>query len=347
MKRFGGFFERITDRSTISGAAHRAAKGKMGKDYVSSFMKRIDHESNAIIEQLIEGTDLNPTRTRNQNIFGDYSQFMVRDTKTRVIHAPSFRERVIHHAIIEAIGPILEKGAYRHSYACRKGFGQHAAIRQARRWLEPDLWYLKLDIRKFYDSVDHQTLKTMLNRRFSDRRLLTLVGLLIDSYESAPGKGIPIGAFTSQYFGNFYLDYIDRWIKQTASIRRYLRYMDDLLLIGEYRYLKRIQHEIPAILECIKLGVKHGGELNRTVCGVPFLGFVLFPNRTALNERGKKRLRKRLNQLDHSVQSKSLTDQACLQSAQSMIAHAKWDSRAVRRATATVARRDLLTSPNH
>lgn len=340
MERLSGYFEKIADRSTISRAAFRAAAGKRHRADIVAFLNRLDQEACQIVDRMICQTSVSFLTSESNDLFGSYSSFQVRDTKTRTIHAPSFSARVVHHAIIDIIGPALEKGAYRHSYACRKGYGQHAAIRQARKWIEPDLWYLKMDMNKFYDSVDHATLLTMLHRRFRDPRLMQLLEQLIESYEVSPGKGIPIGALTSQYFGNFYLDAVDRWIKQTMRIRRYLRYMDDLLLIGEARSLREVLQRMPEVLDALQLTVKHSGELNRIMHGIPFLGFVLFPHRTSLNKMGKQRLRRRLNRIHSDLQAGIRSEALVMQQAESMLAHAQWDRKAIRRASATVRGRE-------
>src|SRR5262245_33942243 len=124
MKRVGDLFDRVVDRTNLGLAAYRAALGKRDRGEVRKFFANFESNIEGI------GEDLRGGRTR----FGPYRSFSVLDTKKRTIHAPPFRDRVIHHAIIAVVGPVLERGAIEHSYACRSGKGQHFALCQARRW---------------------------------------------------------------------------------------------------------------------------------------------------------------------------------------------------------------------
>ena len=125
MKRAGGLFDRLCDARLIALAAWRAAQGKRHRREVAVFVARLEVESAQMVADLRSGT----------YTFSSYGQFQIRDPKTRVIHAPAFRDRVLHHAIIAITGPVFEKGALEHSFACRAGKGQHAALRQAGQWL--------------------------------------------------------------------------------------------------------------------------------------------------------------------------------------------------------------------
>lgn len=322
MKRITGLFEQIVDRRTLSIALHRAAKGKSNRSVVRDFVRNADENLDDLVNAL-----------RGETFrFDPYQHFSIRDTKSRIIHAPSFRDRVVHHAMIHATGPTFEQGACHHSYACRRQRGQHAAIAQARKWIRQGVWYLKVDIQKFYDSINHEILRTMLRRRFVERRLLSLFDRLLESYEVIPGQGIPIGALTSQYLGNFFLDAVDRWAKQTMGIRRYLRYMDDMLLIGCRESLHMVHKKMPDFLVLLDLQAKHGGQLNRCEQGVPWLGFVLYPNRQTLNQPGKERLRRKMNTLARSLVAGSIDQTEFQRRSQSLVAHAYPDQRTVRQA---------------
>lgn len=189
MKRIGGLVEQICDRANLVHAVWRAARGKHDRQEVRSFLRQGDEAINSLSRQLSTG------RFR----FQPYRQFTVRDTKRRTIHAPSFRDRVVHHAIISITGPVFESGAIFHSYACRAGKGHHAAVRQARKWTRRNGWYGKIDIRKFYDSVHHERLRQLLHRRFAEQRLLAIFDALLGSYQASPCRGLPIGALTADF----------------------------------------------------------------------------------------------------------------------------------------------------
>jgi len=222
---------------------------------------------------------------------GDYNHFMVRDPKERRICAASFRERVLHHAIMNVCEPVLERYAIHDSFACRKGKGMHRAVRRAQSFCRTHDWCLKLDIAKYFDSVDHGILLGLLARRFKDARLLDLFAKLLAGYETGPGKGLPIGNLTSQHFANYYLGLLDHEIKEHLRVPGYVRYMDDMLVWGESREeLKGRLGSIRAFLrDRLALKLKEGVQLKHAAAGVSFLGFRIFPWRIALARRSRRR----------------------------------------------------------
>lgn len=329
MKRVGGLFDAIVDRANLAAAAWAAARGKQDRPAVRAFFTRFDEEIGAMRTELAAGTWR----------FAPYRRFTVRDTKTRTIHAPAFRDRVVHHAIVGVAGPVLESGALFHSYACRRGKGQHAALAVARKWSRRTDWYGKLDVDKFYDTVDHVVLRRLLDRRFRERRLLQLFDALLDSYATAPGKGLPIGALTSQYLGNFYLDEVDRHIKATGAAHRYLRYMDDMVVWGDPVSLAIVRAAALEGMAEVQLRPKHGGEWNRCAQGLPFLGFVIYPGRLRVNRQGRRRLRRKLGGIERAYRDGMLDECSLQKRGASLFAHvATADDSAWRRAVLLVNR---------
>ncbi len=222
---------------------------------------------------------------------GDYRFFRVYDPKERRICAAAFPERVLHHAVMNLCEPVLDRYAIFDSYACRRGKGLHKALARAGRFARKADWYLKLDIRKYFDSIDHAVAMALLERRFKDRRLLALLRRILDSYHTAPGRGVPIGNLISQHLANFYLGPFDRWIKETRRIGGYLRYMDDFILFGDSR--AALKEELSAVRDflsmALKLELKENIQLNRCAGGMPFLGFRIFGNRVRLSPRSRRR----------------------------------------------------------
>jgi RNA-directed DNA polymerase len=322
MKPAGGLFDRMTTHETLAAAAWRAARGKRGRPEVRRFFEQADAVMATLIEALATG----------QFHFDGYRAFPVRDPKTRLIHAPSFRDRVVHHALIAVTGPVFERGAADRSYACRAGRGQHAALARIRQWLRRDDWFLKLDVARYYDSIPHDRLRARLGRRFREARLLQLWSRLLDSYAHRPGHGLPIGALTSQYLGNFYLDEIDHFILEGLRMRRFCRYMDDLILIADRTTLLQARAAVGERLGAMGLTVKGDGVLNRGVSGVPFLGFTVYPDRVRLDRRGRRRLGKKWRALE-SGSGRLLDESERSARAASLFAHACWaDDVAWRRA---------------
>lgn len=210
--------------------------------------------------------------------------------KERVICAASFEERVIHHAVMNVCAPHFENHQLPHSYACRKGKGTFAAIETARLHQRKYQWFLKLDVRKYFDSVDHETLKSLMCRMYKDKRLLQLFDRLIDSYHTRSGKGLPIGNLSSQYFANHYLAQADKYLIHTLGMKNYVRYMDDMLLWDNDR------HRLQYVKECLddfltarlQLTLKPP-VLNRSEHGLTALGFRIYPHAMSLNRRSRDR----------------------------------------------------------
>lgn len=311
MKRIGCLFERIFERHNLVEALWTAGKGKRYQPQIREFFANAPEELNQLGEDLRNGTFS----------FLPYREFKVRDTKTRAIHAPPFRDRVVHHAIIRIVGPVLEMGASFHSYACRQGKGHHAALRQAAHWTRPKLWYGKIDVRRYYDSIDHATLQRLLERRFAEHRLLQLFDKLLASFSTKSGLGLPIGALTSQFLGNFYLDQFDRQMKATRFVPRYLRYMDDIVLWAQERQIPKIRKFSEEILAELHLEAKNGGEWNRCEQGLPFLGFVLYPDRIRTNRNSRKRLRRKLCDALVSFRKCQITDLAVQRRLSALFSH--------------------------
>jgi hypothetical protein len=298
MKRVGGLFERIHDRATLGHAAWRAAAGKRDRKEVSSFLNDGDRHLGDLARTLADGSFR----------FDGYRSFPIRDPKSRIIRAPSFRDRVVHHAMFAVAGPVIERGALPTSFACRTGLGQDAALRAARRAVAGAEWFLGLDIRKFYDSIPHDLLLRALERRFRERRLIALFQTLLDSYQTVAGRGLPIGALTSQILGNFYLDAVDRQVTGAVPRVAYLRYMDDILIGGDRRSLLDCRKRITATLCGLGLSLNGDGVMNRSVVGAPWLGFVIYPDRLRLNRRGRRRLRRRVRALERGYRQGMIPD---------------------------------------
>lgn len=285
MKRAGALYERIAEPENLRLAFWKARRGKDGSPDVEEF--RLDLA--ARVEQLHR--ELMGERV----IWGPYRRFTIHDPKERVISAAPFRDRVLHHAILNVCEPFFERHQIFDSYACRKGKGLHACLDRARRYTRRHRWHLKLDVRKYFDSISHNVLLGNLNRRFKDPRLLRLFSALIASGGVASGFGIPIGNLTSQFFANDYLAGLDHLIKEALLIPGYVRYMDDLVLWhDEQRILLDAERRIRD--EC-----RHGlllelkpPVLNRTAHGVSMLGFRVLPGRILLARRSRKRFVRKL-----------------------------------------------------
>ena len=197
MKRHGNLFERIVTFDNLLLASQRAMRGKKNKNSAASFCFNLENEILTLKEELDASTYLPRP----------YTQFEIREPKVRKICSSDFRDRVVHHAVCNLIEPIFERRAVFDSYACRNKKGSHLGVVRCQMFARKFQYYLKCDIRKYFESMDHVVLKNLLCRLFKDQRLLKLLDLIIDHAVpgNMPGKGVPIGNLTSQHFANFYL----------------------------------------------------------------------------------------------------------------------------------------------
>lgn len=286
MKRAGGLYERIAEPENLRLAFWKARRGKDGKPEVEEFRRNLEGEFGRMRTELLE----------ERVVWGGYHRFTIHDPKERVISAAPFRDRVRHHAILNVCEPTFERYQIFDSYACRPGKGLHACLERARQYTRRHAWHLKLDVRKYFDSVSHDVLERHLARRFKEARLQRLFSNLIAGGGVAPGRGIPIGNLTSQYFANDYLAGMDHMVKEVLRVPGYVRYMDDLVLWHDDREAlldaeRRIRDHCRNNL---RLELKEP-SLNRTALGVSMLGFRVLPGRVLLARRSRKRFVRKLS----------------------------------------------------
>lgn len=244
---------------------------------------------------------------------GGYHRFHIYDPKFRVINKASVRDRVLHHAIYRVLYPIFDKTYIHDSYSCRISRGTHRSVKRlenftrkvSKNYTKP-CFALKCDIRKFFDSVDQETLFKIIKKKIQDREVLLLIWEIIQSYltnQLSRGggldrKGIPLGNLTSQLFANIYLDKLDQFIKHQLKIKCYLRYSDDFVLIANnIDFLKSLIPQIDKFLDS-KLKLKlHPNKIiiKKLRQGIDFLGYVVLPRYTVLRAKTRRRMLKRVN----------------------------------------------------
>ncbi len=227
---------------------------------------------------------------------GEYRYFTITDPKERRISVAPFRDRIVHHALINILEPIYEKRFIYHSYATRKSKGTHKAIKQAQVYLRKNRWYLKMDIARYFDNIDHGVLYELLSRKIKDEFILSLCRKIMA--KGGDGKhGLPIGNLTSQFWANVYLDCFDHFVKDHTKIKPYLRYMDDFCLFSNDKNdLKAIRPVIEDFL-LSKLGLRTKPQttlINSSLHGLPFLGVRIFPSLIRVRSENIKRSLKRV-----------------------------------------------------
>lgn len=281
MKRSHVGLEDLADWHNLTAAFQRAALGKGRSQEV------IEFKSNHLEHLATLGRDI----LDGSVAVGDMRRFHIYDPKHRIIHAPCFRERVLHHALMNHVGPELDRALVADTYACRVGKGALAAVLRAQQHLRCWRWYGKADMRNYFASIDHTILLELLTRRFKNQGLLALMGRIIHSHHSSPGKGLPIGALTSQQFANYYLSGLDRHLLETCRVGGFVRYMDDLVWWGDSRESVRKVWDSASryASESLSLEIKQPRQIGRSEQGLCFCGYRIFPGRLLLSRRRKRR----------------------------------------------------------
>jgi RNA-directed DNA polymerase len=302
MKRVGQLMPRMVDADNLRRAFRLAVRGKRQRPEVRAYARDLAGNLARMREQLL----------RDEFPFGGYMSFTIWDPKQRTIHAPGFEERIAHHAIMNVCEPIFDRHAIADTYACRRGKGRLAAIRRAESFCASRTWFLKMDIRRYFPSIDHEVLLACLSNKIKDPDLLRMFRRIVAEYYTEPGRGLPIGALTSQHFANFYLAPLDRFAKEHLRFDAFVRYMDDFVIWSDDKSrLKRALQAIRQFLaDRLRLELKPVPFINRTAHGMDFLGYRLYPGRTCLTKRNRLRLRRRLGRYATAWETGELSDRA-------------------------------------
>lgn len=296
MKRSGVGIEDIATFENAEDAYRKARRNKRYREEVLRFTENKEAELCDIVQELLTGTYRQ----------GEARHFVVYEPKKRDIYALPFRDRVVQHMINTKIEPIVEKRFYFHSYACRKNKGMHKAAAYAQECIRNrsfegcQVYALKADIHKYFNSVDHEILKQLLVRIFKDRQLIALIFYIIDSY-GEDGKGIPVGNLLSQLFANLVLNELDTFVKNELKVKDYLRYMDDFVVIHNDReYLKEVLQKIDAFMrERKKLSLNPKTTIINTKNGLDFCGYRIYKDHRKIRKRSHKHMKAAIKAYRH------------------------------------------------
>ncbi len=301
MKRIGYLYDKIHSWDNLLLAYYRARKGKQGNAF----------------EEYCYNWEFNLYRTQQElqagtYQFGSYRQFLIHEPKERLITAAPFADRVVHHAIYNVIAPVLDKPLIVDSYACRTGKGLHRAVKKAFWWYKQSQYHYRLDISKYYYTVDHGILLKLITSKIKDRRVIKLIEKLLGTYETEREyyfhfegddlldyirpRGLPIGNLTSQLFANFYLSSLDHCVREELHLPGYIRYMDDIIIFSDAKErLISARDRIIGKLAELRLKVNERKNIiqsnNR---GVDFLGFRLKGNTIRIRTQNLARFRRKL-----------------------------------------------------
>lgn len=305
MKRYGNLYEKICSMENLMLAHKNARKGKGWYKEV----KAVDAEPEKYLKMLQE---MLINRTYHTS---EYETFIKHEgTKDRTIYKlPYFPDRICQWAILQVIEPILLKNFTADTYSAIPERGIHSCLKKVTEAMQTDIphcqYCLKLDVRKYYPSINHDILKQKYRHLFKDDGLLWLLDEIIDS---TPGDtGIPIGNYISQYSGNFYLSQFDHWIKEVKHVKYYFRYMDDIVIFGQTKEeLHRLRKEIDFYFRTqLKLVIKDNWQVFPSyVRGIDFVGYRVFLNYTLLRKSTCKQFKRKMNSINkHRMEGKLMT----------------------------------------
>lgn len=307
-KVYRHLYPQITDWENLLLAWHKARKGKRGQPPAARFEMEAGENLLLIQEELANGT-YRP---------GPYVSFHIHEPKRRLISAAPFRDRVVHHALCNVIEPFFERRFIHDSYANRAGKGTHAALDRSQAYARRYAYVLPCDVQQFFPAIDHSLLLQTIGRVVVDPEVLGLCATILESgagvlgneYEMAyfPGddllaalrsRGLPIGNLTSQFWANVYLDRLDHFVKRELGCGAYLRYVDDFLLYADDKAsLHRWRAAIIDFLAGLRLTLHESRCQPRPVAeGIPFLGFVVYPDHRRLKRRKGIHFRRKLRGL--------------------------------------------------
>ena len=269
--------------------------GKKNKQDVQEFSLRVMDNILQIIQELA-------TKSYSH---GSYQAFNISDPKPRNIHKASVRDRLLHHALYRKLYPFFDRTFIADSYSCRVGKGTHKAMnrfhsffRKVSRNNTRTCWVLKCDIRKFFASVDHMVLASILKLYIPDEDILWLLGKITSSFHShREGVGLPLGNLTSQLLVNIFMNEFDQWMKHNLGAQYYIRYADDFVILHENKeYLQTLVPKMHVFLKGrLKLSLHPDKLFIKTFSsGVDFLGWIHFPHHRILRTTTKRKMMRRI-----------------------------------------------------
>ncbi len=344
MKTDKHLYQRICAFDNIYAAYRQARRGKRKFASVATFEFNQEDELLALRDALQTGT-WQP---------GPYHSFYVHDPKRRLISAAPFRDRVVHHALVNVIGPVWESRFIFDTYANRIGKGTHAALDRCQQYARRFRYLLPCDLKQYFPSIDHAILRAELTRRIHDDAALALcdriiasgAGVLAESYDmqwfagddlfaALRPRGLPIGNLTSQFWANVYLNDFDHFVKRDLKCAGYVRYVDDFLLFGDDKaQLRDWRTALIERLAGLRLRLHEArAQVSPVTSGIPFLGFHVYSDHRRLKRRNGARFQRRLKALARQYARGALPLERVTASVRGWVNHARHgDTYGLRRA---------------
>lgn len=331
MKIYKNLFNNIVSAENLFSAWDKFKNGKRGKKDVQIFEWNLERNVFELHRDLASKTYTH----------GQYHSFKISDPKPRNIEKAKVRDRIVHHAIFQILNPVFEAGFIPASFSCRVGYGTHKGVqylqnvlRKASKNNKSPCFILKCDIKKFFDTIDHDILLAILKRKIKDEDVIWLLKQIMSSFYSnysllGIAKGVPIGNLTSQLFANVYMNEFDSFVKQKLKVKYYLRYTDDFIILSHNKnYLINLIPQVVSFLHdelCLKIH-EEKTTIQKTSQGMDFLGYVVFNKYKLVRTKTKRRIirkfKNKINQYRDGIISKDSLAQS-LQSYLGFFSHAE------------------------
>lgn len=279
MKRVNNLYEQISSIGNLELADRKARKGKK-KNYGIKIHDRNKEDNILRLQKSLEDKTYKTSK---------YDVFKIYEPKERLIYRlPYYPDRICQHAIMNILEPIWVKSFTRDSYSCIKGKGIHGALYKMKKDIrdkEGTRYYLKMDIKKFYPSIEHTILKQIIRKKIQCRKTLWLIDGIIDS-----ASGVPIGNYLSQYLANLYLTYLDHTLKRVWGAKFYYRYADDLIILSDNKeFLHGIRSKVQEYLKInLKLTLKGNYRIAPLSTGLDFIGYIVRHSHILMRKSIKK-----------------------------------------------------------
>lgn len=300
MKRFGNLYSKVYGMKNLKIAHNRAKKGKgWYKEIVD-----VDEDTEKYLSELQHMLQTKSYKTSEYTVFN-----RIEGRKERTIYKlPYYPDRVAQWALMLVIEPYLIRTFTTDTYSAIPGRGVHLCLSRLKNALKTDRegtkYTLKMDLTKYYESINHDILKSKYEKIFKDKDLLWLINEIIDSTDG--NVGVPIGNYVSQYSGNLYLSAFDHWLKEEKKVKYYYRYMDDMVILGDSKEeLHELSHEIIKILEDkLQVTIKDDYQVFPTeIRGIDFVGYRVFPDYTLLRKSTTKNYKRKMTKILDKVES--------------------------------------------
>lgn len=287
MKRYKNLWDSFVSEENLELAAKKAVQSKKSKRVTQYFLKNKQKLLAELRTSLIDGA-FHTSEYKIRKIF---------EPKERLIYIlPLYPDHVVHHALINILGPIWQKSFVHDSYACIPGKGLHKASQKIMQFVRRNKFVLQCDIRKFYPSINHDIMFNIVKRKIADEKLLAVIGDVINS--CGDKTNLPIGNLTSQWMGNVYMNELDHFVKEQLKCRDYIRYCDDFCLFANDKNV------LAQYLDELRVFLKNKLELDFSKSaifpvarGVTFIGYRHFKNFILLRKYGAKKIRRRIKNI--------------------------------------------------